>query len=76
MPSLPVISGKEAMAIFRKFGWEIDRRESSHVVMKKAGEPNRLSIPDHRELNPGTLRTLIARARLTVQEFVDAMKRK
>ncbi len=29
-----------------------------------------LSIPDHRELAPGTLRKLIRYAGLTVQEFI------
>jgi len=33
-----------------------------------------LSVPDHREVARGTLRTLIARAGLTIEEFLSAMR--
>jgi hypothetical protein len=32
-----------------------------------------LSIPDHRELDRGTLRTLIRGAGITVEQFVDLL---
>jgi predicted RNA binding protein YcfA (HicA-like mRNA interferase family) len=42
--------------------------------MVKEGEQVTLSIPDHREVARGTLRSLIRNAGLTVQEFVAALK--
>ncbi|MGA7953624.1 MAG: type II toxin-antitoxin system HicA family toxin [Gloeobacterales cyanobacterium] len=44
-----------------------------HIIMVKEGELVTLSIPDHRELVKGTLRSLIRTAGLTVQEFVSAI---
>jgi predicted RNA binding protein YcfA (HicA-like mRNA interferase family) len=41
--------------------------------MVKEGESVTLSIPDHREVAKGTLRSLIRTAGLTVQEFVSAI---
>ncbi|MBI4330504.1 MAG: type II toxin-antitoxin system HicA family toxin [Chloroflexi bacterium] len=48
MGRLPVVSGKEAVRAFEKAGWEVARRESSHVILAKAGSKVVLSVPDHR----------------------------
>ena len=69
MPKLPVISGAEAVKTFGRAGWRKDRQRGSHVVMLKAGEIASLSVPQHRELAPGTLRSLIRAAGMTVEEF-------
>ena len=41
----------------------------SHVVLLKAGLKASLSVPQHREVAPGTLRSLIRSAGMTVDEF-------
>ena len=71
MPKLPVISGVEAVKAFGRAGWSVDRQRGSHVVMLKPGHIASLSIPQHKELAPGTLRSLIRAAGLTVEEFVS-----
>jgi len=74
MPRLPVVSGRAAVNAFERAGWEQVRVGSSrHLILKKAGEPATLSIPDHRELDRGLLRALIRDARLSVQEFLDLL---
>ena len=73
MPSLPVVSGHEAVNVFESFGWGVARRSSSHIVMTREGEIATLSVPDHKEVAKGTLRSLIRAANLTVDEFVAAL---
>lgn len=73
MPRLPAVSGRECVAAFEKAGFKIGRRRGSHIVMVKAGHPQTLSIPDHREIRPGTLRSLIRQAELTVDEFAGLL---
>jgi predicted RNA binding protein YcfA (HicA-like mRNA interferase family) len=73
MPSLPVLSGKEVVAVFEKFGWQFTRQSGSHMILVKDGEIATLSIPNHREIAKGTLRSLIRTAGLTVNEFVGAI---
>jgi len=41
--------------------------------MTKSGETITLSIPDHKEVAKGTLRSLIRAANLTVDEFTTAI---
>jgi predicted RNA binding protein YcfA (HicA-like mRNA interferase family) len=71
---LPVISGAEAVRAFERDGWRFDRQMGSHAILLKPGHVATLSIPQHRELAPGTLRSLIRVAGLTVDEFVALLK--
>ncbi len=73
MPRLPVISGEEAVKAFERAGWHVDRQRGSHVVMLKQGSMTSLSIPQHRELAPGTLKALVRAAGMTVEEFLKLL---
>jgi predicted RNA binding protein YcfA (HicA-like mRNA interferase family) len=69
MPRLPVVSGSDAVRAFERAGWRWDRQRGSHVVLVRAGHIASLSIPQHRELAPGTLRALIRASEMSVEEF-------
>ena len=73
MPPLPVVSGRAAVAAFERAGWRPARQSGSHIILTKPGIAGNLSVPDHRTLRRGTLRTLIRQAGLTVAEFVDLL---
>ena len=72
MPALPVLSGQEVVKVFESFGWQVARQSGSHIIMVKEGENATLSIPNHKAVAKGTLRSLIRSANLTVAEFVAA----
>ncbi len=73
MPALPVISGADAVKAFNQAGWVAVRQRGSHIIMVKEGSMASLSVPDHRELARGTLRSLIRDAGLTVGEFIELL---
>ena len=75
MPRLPPVSGREAVSAFERAGFEVRRQRGSHIVMTKPGHPETLSVPDHRELQAGTLRALIRKARLSVEQFEELLRR-
>lgn len=72
MGRLNSLSGRGAVKIFQRLGWEIARQRGSHIILVKTGSHATLSVPDHRELAPGTLRSLIRLAGLTVHEFENS----
>jgi predicted RNA binding protein YcfA (HicA-like mRNA interferase family) len=72
--TLPVLSGRGVVRVFETLGWQVIRQSASHIIMVKEGEQVTLSIPDHREVAKGTLRSLIRASGLTVQEFVSGMR--
>ena len=43
------------------------------MILLKAGHIASLSVPQHSELAPGTLRALIRAAGLSVEEFADLL---
>jgi len=53
MGRLPVLSGGDAVKVFVKDGWSVDRQCGSHVILVKEGHPATLSVPDHKELAKG-----------------------
>ncbi|MGD0542546.1 MAG: type II toxin-antitoxin system HicA family toxin [Tepidisphaeraceae bacterium] len=71
---IPVLSGREVVRVFEKLGWQVVRQKASHIIMIKPGEMATLSVPDHKEVARGTLRSLIRDANVTVQEFLKAKK--
>jgi len=73
MSRLPRISGREAVKAFEKLGWELKGQVGSHMILIKKGSPVNLSIPNHKELAPGTLRKLIRYADITVEEFTTLL---
>jgi predicted RNA binding protein YcfA (HicA-like mRNA interferase family) len=76
MAKLPVISGKEAVRAFEKDGWRVVRRaKSKHIVMKKEGMVTTLSIPEHKVLDRGLLRSLIRDAHLSIEKFDELVKK-
>jgi predicted RNA binding protein YcfA (HicA-like mRNA interferase family) len=70
--SLPRLSGREVVKIFQTLDWVVARQRGSHIVLVKENHIATLSVPDHREVARGTLRSLIRGAGLTVAEFLSA----
>lgn len=73
MGRLANISGKQAAAAFAKAGWQRLGQVGSHLVMVKPGVRVNLSIPQHKELSIGTLRSLIRHSGLSVNEFLQLL---
>jgi len=61
MSRLPVCSGRDAVRAFRKLGYEVDHQTGSHVILRHTSA-RRLTVPNHRELAKGTLRSLVVSA--------------
>ena len=75
MPSLPRLSGRDVVKAFARDGWEMARRRGSHMILVKPGHMATLSVPDHREVAKGTLRSLIRSSGLTMEEFAALLGR-
>ena len=76
MAKLPILSSTEVVKMFQQWGWQVVTRrgKGSHIILVKEDHIATLSVPAHRQVARGTLRTLIARADLTVEEFLSAKK--
>ena len=75
MPQLPVISGREVVRVLAKAGWQMARQRGSHMILVKEGHIATLSVPDHREVAKGTLRSLIRSGGLGLDEFLELRRK-
>ena len=74
MPPLPTLSGRQVVRVFETLGWNVARRRGSHIVMVKDEHIATLSVPDHKEVAKGTIRSLIRSSGITVKRFEDALR--
>ena len=71
--SIPLLKPKEVAKAFQKLGWEIARHKGSHIILVKKSHIATLSVPKHPEVARGTLRGLISRAGISLEEFLKAL---
>jgi len=53
-----------------KLGFEVYRQPRSHIVIVRKSPPSQATVPNHKELDRGTLRAIIRQTGLTVEEFI------
>jgi predicted RNA binding protein YcfA (HicA-like mRNA interferase family) len=75
MPPVPLLPPSDVIKIFQRLGWQMVRQKGSHIIMTRPGHTATLSIPNHAEVARGTLRSLIAKAGLTIEQFLSASNR-
>ena len=64
MPKLKALSGSDVVKIFEDFGFVVIARKGSHIKLRRTvnGVRQTLTIPDHRDLDKGTLRAICSQA--------------
>lgn len=70
-PSLPHVSGAEAVRALEKLGFIALRQKGSHVILRRGSTG--CVVPLHRELKIGTLSGVIKQAGITADEFMQAL---
>ncbi len=72
---LPVVTARETIRALERAGFVVSRTSGSHCRLIHARDPVRkVTVPVHGgDIKRGTLRSIIAQARLTVAEFVELL---
>ena len=73
MSDLPRISGRGCVKALNKIGFYLKRQHSSHMIVRRDNPFAQVVIPDHRELDRGTLRAIIRQAGIGVSEFAKLL---
>ncbi len=70
-PKLKRISGYEVVSILLKFGFVIHSQRGSHIKLRRSISPDEkqtLTIPNHKEIDTGTLRAIVRQASKYINE--------
>lgn len=65
MPKLRVLSGRDVLRILREFGFHEFAQRGSHVKLRRVlqnGQPQSLTVPNHDEIDRGTLHAIYRQA--------------
>ena len=69
------LSGRDVRTALERVGFVFRRQSGSHMVLRRAEPYARVVIPDHKQIRPGTLRRIIADAGMTVDQFMQLLRR-
>ncbi len=72
MSKLPRMSGEEYINALLKANF-FKRQEGSHTIMRRDDPFSQLVVPNHKELDSGTLRSIIRQNGLLVDEFINLL---
>ena len=72
---LPLLSGRDVIKILKKIGFEEKRQKGSHIILVKeiANSKKAVVVPNHKEIDKGTLLEIIRQAGLTREEFLKLL---
>ncbi len=73
MSKLPGISGRECVKALSKIDFYLKRQEGSHIILRRDNPFSQVVVPDHKELDRGTLRAIIRQADLSIDEFIKLL---
>jgi len=73
MSKLPRVSGQQCVKVLQKRASFFGRQSSSHIVLRRNDPFAQVVVPDHDELDRGTLRAILRQAELSIEEFIDLL---
>ena len=70
MPRLKVLSGEDVIRILESFNFAVIGQKGSHVKLRRTADKinQTLTIPNHKELDKGTLRAIFNQASKYISE--------
>ena len=71
MSSLSVVSGTDCAKALEKAGFYLRRREGSHMILRRDSPFAQTTVPDHKELDRGTLRAILRQTGVSIKEFIE-----
>ena len=69
-PRIPVVSGKQTAQALCKAGFKVVRQKGSHIILRRDEPFAQVTVPNHKTLDRGTLRSIIKYAGLSMNEFL------
>ena len=73
MSKLPVVSGRDVIRALTKAGFRVVRQRGSHIVLRRDDPFAQTVVPDHPEIDRGTLRAILRQINMSVEEFVQLL---
>ena len=74
MSKLPRVSGRQCVKALTRLGFGLKRQQGSHMILRREKPLSQVVVPDHKELDRGTLRAIIRHAGVSVEDFLALLR--
>lgn len=71
MTKITPLSYRKVTMVVERNGFLLDHQTGSHMIYKREGHPNIVSIPKHSEIAVGMIRTIMKNAGKARNEFIN-----
>jgi predicted RNA binding protein YcfA (HicA-like mRNA interferase family) len=68
-PKPPLLSGRKLVKVFKNMGYEKIAQRGSHIKMRNSETESVIIIPDHKEVDRWTLKTILKQAEISEEKF-------
>jgi predicted RNA binding protein YcfA (HicA-like mRNA interferase family) len=65
------VSGKKAVKALKRLGFTVEHQDGSHIRLSSGSL--RITVPNHSDLVPKTLQSILRQADVTLKDFIDAL---
>ena len=73
MSKLPQVSGSDVIHVLQKVGFSIRRQHGSHIVMRRDDPFGQTVVPNHAQIDRGTLRAILRQTHISPDEFTKLL---
>jgi len=63
------LSGKPSARALERVGFVVQRQRGSHMILRRENPFSRVTVPDHKTIRPGTLRSILDEAQLSIDDL-------
>lgn len=70
MSKLPQVSGADVVRALQKIGFTVRRQHGSHIILRRDDPFAQTVVPNHRQLDRGTLRAILRQTEITADELI------
>lgn len=73
MTQLPQLSGPDLVRALQKVGFTVRRQHGSHIIMRRDDPFAQTVVPNHRQIDRGTLRAILRQIGITADQLIELL---
>jgi predicted RNA binding protein YcfA (HicA-like mRNA interferase family) len=73
MAKFPLLPARKVINALIRLGYSIYHQKGSHIVLKSNDEQRTIVVPDHHELDRGTLKVILKQAGIDIEDLLSVL---
>jgi predicted RNA binding protein YcfA (HicA-like mRNA interferase family) len=73
MSRLRQVSGADVVRALQRLGFTVRRQHGSHIIMRREEPFAQTVVPNHRQIDRGTLHAILRQSSISADDFADVL---